>query len=211
MRRAITAVVLAVSLATALLPAGGATADPGIDTLDTAWADWAVATDKPNHFKWYFAMYFKWSRMGDDGRPFVALGTGTCVRKATKHAQTVRCGGRAKPLEPKSWTYSTDAALTEADLVVRQNGRHTVHWTPRNPVPSIFTVESVCANGTGHGGGLYRNTRARGHLYGKRFKPQRWFDISFLMSGMIASTCPGYVDLAERLQAGERITITRTI
>ena len=211
MRRAITAVVLAASLAAALLPAGGAAADPGVDTLDIAWANWAVPTGKPDHFTWYFGTYFRWSNMGEDERPFVMIGSGTCVRTKAKHTMTVKCGGRGKPIKPKNFDYSTDPALTEADLVVRHNGRHKIHWTPHRPVPSIFTVESVCENGTGHGGGLYRSTRAVGNLYGKGLKPQRWFEYSFLMSGMIASTCSRYVDLAERLQAGKRITITHTI
>lgn len=213
MRRVVTAVVLAATLAAGSLSAG-ASADPGLHTLDSAWADWTVPTKEANRFKWYFGIYHQYAGMNEKPRPFVTLGKGVCVRTKTKQSTTVKCHGRAAPsLKRKDWDYSADPALTEARLVVRRNGRHTIDWSARKrePAPSIFTAEGMCENGTAQGGGIFRFTRAVGHLHGKHFKPRRWFDFSFLMSGVLVSTCPGYVDIAERLQAGRSITITRTL
>lgn len=211
MRRVVTALFLAATLAAGSLSAGAA-ADPGLHTLDSAWADWTVPTKAANRFKWYFGIYHQYSGMNEKARPFVTLGKGACVRTRSKQATTVRCHGRAAPmLKRNEWNYSTDPALTEARLVVRRNGRHRIDWSARKPVPSIFTAEGMCENGTAQGGGIFRLTRAVGHLHDQRFKPRRWFDFSFLMSGVLVSTCPGYVDIAERLQAGRSITITRTL
>ena len=211
MRKALTALVLAVSLAAGSLSTAGAAADPGVDTLDWAWADWTVPTKDPNRFKWYFGMYFRWATVGGKARPFATIGTGTCVRTHEKHSTTVECGGRGIRTKQKDWDYSSDPALTAAHLVVKKEGRHTIDWTARDPAPSTFTAQGICKDGIAQGGGIFRDTRAVGRVYGKNFKPRRWFDFSFLMSGVLVSTCPGYVDIAERLQAGRPITITRTL
>ena len=208
----------------ALMAAPAATSAAPVDVRrDTlAYAGWSFPMDKPNHYRWYFA--FVWDMDGTTSESkfgIAAIGRGTCVREKLKGGgMSIGCSGTGAVVGTPDKAFDMDPALRSAKLTLRKNGNtHRVKWTASDDdVPNLYLSQEVCgspdgyADGQGVGGGLVRETRATGTVFGTKVKPKRWWDWSDLWSGAMATQCTFSDEFAElrNAQPGDRISVSET-
>jgi len=206
MRRHLATLGLALVLAAALVvPAHGAAS-----TQKLAFGSWAVPTNDPDRFTWYFAAGMTDLHAGESEMSWASVGKGSCVRKKTRRSVSVSCSARSGPSSEDPSSFVMDEAATEAQIRIEERGTiHTAQISTGDFTDDgIFTSQMACENGGGAGGGIYRNSEAAARLFGRKLTAKTWLDFSVLMSGAGVSHCPRAVDLFTDLAAGEEIRLT---
>lgn len=190
MRRTKLSLLVVSFLLIPLVPAGG---EPNVRIEREASADWMVPTGKPHHFRWYYAWVWDSQGAGDVPPSFVSIGGGTCVRKRSKNSVSVTCRG-SKYAHGKISDFSMAPDASSAHLRFRKNGvTHRVDWTAKEPRPGLYGAEEWCYDrqgneeGRGLGGGISRDARASGRVFGQRVKKSTlWTEMA---TGAMASQC----------------------
>jgi hypothetical protein len=210
-RRAISLWCVAAALAVPAPAPAAPALDPGVVADEEAVASWMFPTERPRHFKWFFAGAYRNAVAG--GR---TVTTGYAVKGACEvereRGQTVTtCHGRGIGGRLPEGAFEVDVALREAHLVLREDGAtHRLDWAADAAPPSGYVAGEACDGGTGQGAGSIRHAAAHGELF-DRSLGGAGIDHAILSRGAMLTECTLYgtslARLARRAAAGETVTI----
>ncbi len=194
-----------------LLPTGpGVATGEGVSTQKAAFASWAVPTDHPRKFLFFFAVGTHDLHVGERETTVSAVGKGVCWKDKARRATQVSCRGGLGFIDERPSSFEMDSLATGARVRVRGRGDvHKARWKARAASDDgFYTSELECELGGGAGAGFVRFSKARGRLFGRELKARRWFDFSLMMSGAFVEACPRAASFVTDVAAGEPVRIT---
>lgn len=180
MRRIATLLVALVIGAGALPATAMPGASGGLDQF--AEADWVVMNGRDSATM-YFAL--GWRMVGDLGAVTLgAVGKGKCRVERTKHMTSISChaSGRGKELDLDEFEF--DPALRSAAIDFTFKGqRQSVKWRGRGQLP-YFGGQVAGGDGfAAAGGGMAREARAMGRIFGQKMVTRGWMSMAYLGQG----------------------------
>ena len=161
-------------LAAAFLVVAGlppvATASPNARAERIATAFWRLPTNTKHEYIGYSAFAWTSESVGGSGPSFAGVARSRCREERSPHSISVTCSGGDFVSGDPSKVFEMSPDGSEAHLKITKDG-HTqeVSWAG-DPIPTgeYFAEESCGGDGHGYGGGVAREARATGTIFGHK-------------------------------------------
>jgi hypothetical protein len=165
-----------------------------------AEADWIVKGEGPTGYMGYFAWVIDFSEVREfPDTAVVLMFKGPCEVEKSRGGWSIGCSGRGFGKEVAASRFRMDPILDSASISVKHGRRrHRVGWTATQSVPGLYSFSEACfglneegepEEGSGEGGGIVKDAKAAGRIFGHRLKTSTRFDTAGLWGGATVTEC----------------------